>query len=337
MASFEEEGAVTHDQCYYEYYLTSSLQNANRNKLPFKMQSSDFSWMVPIEVMLGSLNHGEVQACSISRVPDELHDPKKDAFKPKLVSIGPLHRGATRHLQLMEEPKWHYMSEFLDRRGTPEQTRRSEIRLRDCGIDILKLDKVIRASYGGNIESEPHDFTKIMIVDGCFLLELLIKLSNYMENQTGTGGGAYSHDPIFETEKKILSVLNDITMLENQIPFIVLKKLYRKWNRVNKKENVLNKSYCAAAARLRAAGIIIRSKQNSSVMDQHKLVDTFNFEICFKTLGSWKFRRCILRKRRRILIRDHIPTVWKFIGVVAAVLLLVLTVMQTYYSSRSSN
>ncbi|MCH87576.1 UPF0481 protein, partial [Trifolium medium] len=31
-----------------------------------KMKSDDVSWMVPIEVMLGSLNHGEVQACSIS-------------------------------------------------------------------------------------------------------------------------------------------------------------------------------------------------------------------------------------------------------------------------------
>ncbi|KAJ1411318.1 hypothetical protein SESBI_21363 [Sesbania bispinosa] len=463
------------------------------------MESSDFSWMVPIEVMLGSLNHGEVQACSISRVPDEIRDPKENAFKPKLVSIGPLHRGATRHLQLMEEPKWHYMSEFLDRIGSPEQTRRSEIRLRDCGIDILKLDKVIRASYGGNIESEPHDFAKIMIVDGCFLLELLIKLSNYMENQTG--GGAFYHDPIFETEKKILSVLNDITMLENQIPFIVLKKLYRKVfpdgtaidddHRVAK---IVRKAFgyppvnssggahilhlmhlstveqsqqegkrakqelLSCATRLRAAGIIIRSKPNCSVTDQHKLVDTFNFEISFKDSGeleipslhikettevkwrnliaweqSWIWIRCkytsyalffrgliccehdikllmekgvivnesnknreelltmfhtiskgaehmdssyselcerlnvykgkkvtkalqkmpiiiwhhcrrvfeimvyYCRNWYRILIRDHIPTVWKFIGVVAAVLLLVLTVMQTYYSSRSSN
>jgi len=36
-----------------------------------------------------------------------------------------------------------------------------------------------------------------------------------------------------------------------------------------------------------------------------------------------------------VLIRDHIPTVWKFIGIVAAALLVVLTIMQTYYASRS--
>jgi hypothetical protein len=86
------------------------------------MASDNFSWMVPIEIMLGSLNHGEVQACSISNVPDELREVNEDAYKPKEISIGLLHRGATRHLQLMEEPKWHYMRELLDRQGTvPEQ------------------------------------------------------------------------------------------------------------------------------------------------------------------------------------------------------------------------
>ncbi|GAU13957.1 hypothetical protein TSUD_262840 [Trifolium subterraneum] len=36
-----------------------------------------------------------------------------------------------------------------------------------------------------------------------------------------------------------------------------------------------------------------------------------------------------------ILIHDHIPNVWKLIGIVAAAMLLVLTIMQTYYSSRN--
>ncbi|TKY63471.1 UPF0481 protein [Spatholobus suberectus] len=189
----------------------------------------DFSWMVPIEVMLGSLSHGQIQACSISSVTDELRDPNEAAFKPKEVSIGPLHRGATRHVQLMEETKWRYMREFLDKRGTQEQNRRSEERLRDCGTDILKLDKIIIASYGGNIESEPHELAKIMIVDGCFLLELLIRLGDFICNQnSNSNSGSFSNDPILQNQEKMISILNDVTMLENQIPFIVLKKLYRK-------------------------------------------------------------------------------------------------------------
>jgi len=42
-----------------------------------------------------------------------------------------------------------------------------------------------------------------------------------------------------------------------------------------------------------------------------------------------------VRNWYNILIRDHIPNVWKFIGIVAAAMLLVLTIMQTYYSSRN--
>ncbi|TKY63472.1 UPF0481 protein [Spatholobus suberectus] len=188
----------------------------------------DFSWMVPIEVMLGSLYHGQVQACSISSVTDELRDPNEAAFKPKEVSIGPLHRGITRHVQLMEETKWRYMREFLDKRGTQEQNGRSMQRLRNCGTDILKLDKIIIASYGGNIESEPQELAKIMIVDGCFLLELLIRLGDFIGNNHNSNGRGYANDPILKNEEKLVSVLNDVTMLENQIPFIVLKKIYRK-------------------------------------------------------------------------------------------------------------
>ncbi|GAU13963.1 hypothetical protein TSUD_262900 [Trifolium subterraneum] len=461
--------------------------------------------MVPIEIMLGSLNHGEVQACSISNVPDELREVNEDAYKPKEISIGPLHRGATRHLQLMEEPKWHYMRELLDRQGTiPEQNRRSEVRLRECGYDILKLDKVICASYGGsnnNIleETDPHEITKIMIVDGCFLLELLIRIGDYMENQNTN---SYNNDAILKTEEKMLSVLNDVAMLENQIPFLVLKKLYRKvfpdGSEIKddyRVANIVRKAFgyplvnssggahilhlmhlstveqsqqhegkkaklelLRCATKLHASGVTIQAKLNSTNHNQHKLVDMFDFDISFSDSGelnippiyikettevkwrnliAWEQSKIWIRSKYtsyalffnglicckhdieflkvkgvivnesnksnedllalfrtiskgaeqmdlsyseicerlnvyeykgmkvtkmlqkwpiriwhqsrrifeiilyyvrnwyKILIRDHIPTVWKFIGIVAAALLLVLTIMQTYYSSRN--
>ncbi|KAK7349852.1 hypothetical protein VNO77_07616 [Canavalia gladiata] len=461
-----------------------------------KMQS-DSDWMVPIQVMLGSLNHAEVQACSISSIPDELQSPKADAFKPKEVSIGPLHGRSTRHLQLMEETKWRYMREFLDRKGSLEQTRRSEVRLKECGMDILNLHKIINASYGGYIESEPNELAKIMIVDGCFLLEFLLRLGTYTVELEEGQIKSFSDDPIFEDEKKVLSILSDITMLENQIPFIVLKKLYRKvfphpggtkieddhrvatlvreafgyplvdsaggahilnlmhlstvqHDKVERKGAKQELKRCAT--RLRAAGITIQAKTTF----QRALVDRFNFNISFsdgvltipqlhikettevkwRNLIAWEqskisvcckytsyalfFKGLVCckhdikllkemnvlvnesgkknddllqlfrtlsegtehmdssyselcgslnmhRKKKvatvlqglpiitwhecvhvfeilfyywgnwyRLLIRDHIPTVWKFIGVIAAVVLLILTIMQTYYSARSS-
>lgn len=462
--------------------------------------------MVPIEVMLGALYNGEVEACSISNVPDELLEVQEDAFKPKHISIGPLHRGATRHLQLMEEPKWHYTHEFLFRHATnPEQDRSPEERLKDCAFDIDKLHKVICASYGGsnnNIikETDPHEIAKIMIVDGCFLLELLVRLGKYMENKE-----TYYHnnDSILTSEENVLSVLNDVVMLENQIPFIVLKKLYRKVYPDNstikdddRVANIVRKAFgypflissggvhilhlmhlstlqkkhqhegkkaklelLCCATKLHASGVIIRAKFYNKDQQQHKLVDIFDFGISFSDSGeleipplhvkettevkwrnliAWeqskiwttckytsyalffsgliccehdiellkkkgiivnkmsignedllklfrtiskgaqrmdlsysdtcarlneyankgmkvttvlqKMAICVWHECRKffdvvvfygrnwykILIRDHIPTVWKLIGIMAAAFLLVLTMMQTYYSSRSA-
>ncbi|XP_045788091.1 UPF0481 protein At3g47200-like [Trifolium pratense] len=457
---------------------------------------SDSSWLVHMEVMLGSLDHIEVQSCSICRVSDELRGLKEKAYKPKCISIGPLHRGATSYLELMEESKWQYMREFLERQGIiREQNRTSEVRLNECGNDIVKLVEIIRASYGGSIfDSEsPQEIAKIMILDGCFLLEFLTRLGNYKLSYD---------DPIFETKEKVLSIVNDITMLENQIPFIVLKKLYRKVfpdgseiEDDHRVANIVRKAFdyplvnatggahilhlihlstvdqskreegkranqqlFRCASRLRAAGIIIcPKKQNiSNNQQQHTLADTFDFDINFniesgkleipvlyvkettevrwRNLIAWEqsrigvkckytsyalffkelicckhdielleekgvivvLNKCVKSKELltlfrtiskgaehmdssyseicdrlnvykgekatkafglrlivwhqckrifevvlyycqnwyKILRRDHIPTVWKFIGVVAAILLLVLTIMQTYYSAR---
>ncbi|KAK7349865.1 hypothetical protein VNO77_07661 [Canavalia gladiata] len=454
-------------------------------------------WMVPVEIMLGSLNHAEVQACSISSIPDELQAPAQDSFKPKEVSIGPLHRRSTKHLELMEETKWNYMNEFLKRKGCPDQTKTLEEKLIECGTEIRNLDRAINASYGGYIESEPNELAKIMIVDGCFLLEFLLRLETYTVELEEGQIKSFSGDPIFQDKKKVLSVLNDITMLENQIPFIALKKLYRKVfplpvhteigddHRVAKLvreafgyplvdslggAHILNLMHLSTvehdkverkgakqelkrcATRLRAAGITIQAKTTF----QSALVDRFDFNINFsdgvltipqlyikettevkwRNLIAWeqnKISVCckytsyalffkglicckhdikLLKKmkvlvnktkksnddlltlfrtiskgaehmdssygelcatlnmyRKReitaafqglpiitwhkykhvseiilyywgnwysILIRDHIPTVWKFVGVLAAVLVLTLTIMQTYYSARSS-
>ncbi|XP_057742424.1 UPF0481 protein At3g47200-like [Arachis stenosperma] len=473
---------------------------------------SDFSWMIPVEVMLGALDHEEVHSCSISKIPPMLRAPNEDAYKPKLVSLGPWHKGATRQLLLMEEAKLRYMRDFLERRETGTDTRTSELRLRDCAVDMISMDKAITACYSGDTEMDSHELSRIMIVDGCFLLELLIRLGYYMSkknsNDDDDDDDSYLGDPLFETEEKVRSVLNDIVMLENQIPLIVLKKLYynvfpdedievkddhrvanivfgafgytpvrissgaahilhlihlatvEERDQLEKKRGVkASQELKRCATRLRASGITIRtaanSKGNGKVPDLFE--DIFDFDIRFnekdkvleipalrikettevrwRNLVAWEQSRIWVKRKytsyafffkglicckhdiellekkgvivndskkkkeellsmfRKIckgsehmdpgyggiceclnqyeaesrnafrglgirswhrcrkvfeilmyyvwnwydaLIRDHIPTVWKFIGVVAAIVLLVLTIMQTYYSARSS-
>jgi len=177
-----------------------------------------------VEVMLGSIYHEELLPCSICRVPGKLRDLNEDAYKPKSIPIGLLHRGGTidHQVQAMVELKWHYMHQFL-RQDHQEVQGTLESRLTECSQDILRLEEFIRASYDGSIlvsELTKEVITRKMIVDGCFLLQLLTRLGN--------AEGMDPSDPIFESMEKLYSAVNDITLLENQIPFIVLKKLYRK-------------------------------------------------------------------------------------------------------------
>ncbi|CAJ1949032.1 unnamed protein product [Sphenostylis stenocarpa] len=193
------------------------------------------SWMFPIQVLLGTIGHGEVEACSISKVPDKLRKPNKDAYMPQVVSIGPYHRGSGNDILLMMEPhKWNYMLSLLRRSLSQAEEENEEGEIEDgpskvkiCGDTILDIEYLVRASYGGNIQSEPHDLAKLMLLDGCFLLEFLRRLQEYKALKAGDSGD-YDDDPIFQSPNKVLSVLSDLFLLENQIPFIVLKKLYRK-------------------------------------------------------------------------------------------------------------
>nr|KYP53837.1 UPF0481 protein At3g47200 family [Cajanus cajan] len=497
--------------------------------------------------MLGSIIHREVQSCSISKVPDRIRKPNNGAYKPQVVSIGPYHRGSEgeNDLMLMEQPKWSYMLHILGRsqeqengkteesqqgpeqengnaeesqQGPEQENENAEesdqgpITLKICGTTILELDSIIRASYGGNIQTEPHELAKIMLLDGLFLLEFLIRLSKYMDALSDNNYFVHSHyhdDPIFESQEKLLSVLSDMLLLENQIPFIVLKKLYRRLfpcdvpseedHRVaelalgalgyplitptagvahllhlvhlsitNQEERHetrhARRELKCCATRLRANGIKIKPAERSNVdyadyLNKFEFFDNFDFEIKFNNddgvleipqlhikkstevkwrnliaweqsrIGNrckltsyalffqgliccphdiellehvgvlvneseksnedllklfhticegvehmdssysedcaklnkyttttlltmlkkwpiviWHQCRCLFaiilfywKNWYSILIKEHIPTVWKLIGVLAAIVLLGLTVVQTYYAARSDN
>ncbi|KAK7382418.1 hypothetical protein VNO80_01269 [Phaseolus coccineus] len=464
------------------------------------------SWMFPIQVLLGTIRHGEVEACSISKVPDKLSKPNKDAYLPQVVSIGPYHRGSKNDLLLMmEQPKWNYMLSLLGRSLFQAQQQNKGEKIEDgpsmvkvCGETILEIEYIVRASYGGNVLSEPHDLAKLMLVDGCFLLEFFHRLQEYKEALNGRAGdnGDYDDDPLFESQDKVLTLLSDLLLLENQVPFIVLKKLYRKLfpvpapveqdHRVatmamealgypsvvptsgaahllhlvylsivnqedRKKTRAAHQELNRCATRLRARGVTIRTGGRSNT---NQFGDIFNFEIKFDSgvleipqlrikkstevtwrnmiaweqsrivtsckltsyalffqgliccthdiellervgiivnesgkrnedllkmfenlcegvdqmdwsysevcaklnsdtgtrslrkwpILTWHRCRCIIaiivyywKNWFSILIKEHIPTVWKLVGVLAAIALLGLTIAQTYYSAKSSN
>ncbi|OIW01197.1 hypothetical protein TanjilG_10358 [Lupinus angustifolius] len=181
--------------------------------------------MHSIKVTLGSLDHREVKSfiSSIASVSSKLRKHNEEAYSPKLLTIGPIHRGTSSHLLAFEEHKWRYMLALLHRTRNPVSA------LDECGRIILGLDDAVRASYGGYIKYDSHELAIIMLLDGCFLLELLLRCApqdmvHQILNEDNHHG---SLDPILGHNEMLPFVLIDLTLLENQIPFFVLKTLAR--------------------------------------------------------------------------------------------------------------
>uniref|UniRef100_A0A2P2IX97 UPF0481 protein At3g47200-like isoform X1 n=1 Tax=Rhizophora mucronata TaxID=61149 RepID=A0A2P2IX97_RHIMU len=167
-------------------------------------------WLQPMRVKLGQLSPLS-SSCTIFRVPSKLRTMNVDAYKPQIVSIGPLHHESV-NFPSMEHEKLHYMLSLLER------TQRASQILDDCGRAILDNDGSIRACYAEQIKYSRDELAEIMLLDGCFLIELFLRYC--------FPGLRFQNDPIFATSWMLLTIQRDLALLENQIPFFVLESLF---------------------------------------------------------------------------------------------------------------
>ncbi|XP_031389212.1 UPF0481 protein At3g47200-like [Punica granatum] len=149
--------------------------------------------------------------CCIFRVPSTIRRHNVYAFEPQLVSIGPYYHGQER-FQPMETFKLWYLGCLLDRASTRES--RLECLFKVIGSNVQHcLD-----CYAEKDVKCADDFVEMMILDGCFVLELFRKKAGIVPQ--------HPDDPIFKTSymKKIL--LSDLLLLENQLPWYVLESIF---------------------------------------------------------------------------------------------------------------
>ncbi|KAF7123639.1 hypothetical protein RHSIM_Rhsim12G0027200 [Rhododendron simsii] len=149
---------------------------------------------------------------SIHKVPECITDLNKKAYKPQFVSFGPYHHMKP-HLEPMEKHKRRALLHFLKRSQKP---------LAAYVAALAKVAQSLKDSYESLDpiwEADTDRFLTLMILDGCFMLEVLRlqKLDDYAPN-----------DPIFSKHGK-LNVLpyirRDMIMLENQLPMLLLTTL----------------------------------------------------------------------------------------------------------------
>jgi hypothetical protein len=148
----------------------------------------------------------------ISRVPDELRKGNAKTYIPDKVSIGPFHQGNA-DLKAMEDHKWRYLYAVLNRNSNFEAS------LEGCVKVLREMEHRARRCYSETINLPTDDFVQMMLVDGCFIIELFFKYA--FKNLRRRS------DPIFSTPGLLFDIKCNLILLENQIPYFVLQRLFR--------------------------------------------------------------------------------------------------------------
>ncbi|KAK3432386.1 hypothetical protein EUGRSUZ_E04277, partial [Eucalyptus grandis] len=143
----------------------------------------------------------------IYQVPTKLRQVEAKAYDPSIVSIGPYHRG-DQHLKEMEEVKLKFFHRVFKSRQEGEDVL-------DRVISAMeKLEPRARSFYADDVKLSRDEFTEMMTIDGCFILQLLREV------------GSCSSSSLLQ-RWMLPTLCRNLIKLENQLPMIVLHKLLK--------------------------------------------------------------------------------------------------------------
>ncbi|CAD5329686.1 unnamed protein product [Arabidopsis thaliana] len=170
-------------------------------------QNKGDSLLDSIKAKLDSLSSLSTQY-SIYKVPNKLRRLNPDAYTPRLVSFGPFHRGKEA-LQGMEEHKYRYLQSFIARTNSSLEYL----------IRVARTwEQKARSCYAENVKLSSDDFVEMLVLDGSFLVELLLR--SHYPNLRG------EKDRMFGKSMMITDVCRDMILIENQLPFFVIKVFF---------------------------------------------------------------------------------------------------------------
>lgn len=190
-----------------------AIEDENQ-KLEEDPESPESEWVITIKEKLDQAHQDEVESSwaklCIYKVPHYLRDGDDKAVVPQIVSLGPYHHGK-RRLRQMERHKWRSLYHILER-------TKHDIKLY---LDSMKeLEERARSCYEGPISFSSNEFVEMMMLDGCFMLELFRGAAEGFKQL-----GYPRNDPIFAMRGSMHSIQRDMIMLENQLPLFVLDRL----------------------------------------------------------------------------------------------------------------
>ncbi|XVF73504.1 hypothetical protein PTKIN_Ptkin12aG0206800 [Pterospermum kingtungense] len=148
--------------------------------------------------------------CCIYRVPKRFREVMDKAYSPQLISIGPFHHG-NENLAKMERQKSRYYQKFCER--TSNKTLENFLSfIKQNAERIYRCYEELAFEY----EYEPSKFVEMILKDAVFIIEFCMRHS---EKEA-------ADDFLLKREWFRLDLKRDLMLLENQLPFFVLKDLY---------------------------------------------------------------------------------------------------------------
>ncbi|KAI4332250.1 hypothetical protein L6164_017174 [Bauhinia variegata] len=161
--------------------------------------------VIDVEAILDQADSPITDDCCIYRVPYDIREVNPDGYTPKIISIGPLHHFDQR-LQNMEKYKRAYFKQFVSR---------AKNKLEDLISAVEDEEPRLRRCYSENLEMNPYELVKVILVDACFIVEVLCR---FYYNEWTTDDAKMSN--------AVGNIHIDLLLLENQVPFFILEKLY---------------------------------------------------------------------------------------------------------------
>ncbi|RWR98226.1 UPF0481-like protein [Cinnamomum micranthum f. kanehirae] len=139
------------------------------------------------------------------RVPERLRLGENDAYEPRIISFGPYH-DLKEKLYATQRYKFNYLQGFLSR--DPMIPLKRYINMVSSMIDKIKC------CYPDYFYLKDPVLIKMMVIDGCFIVEYLLRVHERVKDELSS--------------MVLIQLLKyDILLLENQLPFFILDKIYK--------------------------------------------------------------------------------------------------------------
>ncbi|XP_052290300.1 UPF0481 protein At3g47200-like [Citrus sinensis] len=88
------------------------------------------------------------------------------------------------------------------------------------------LEERARKRYGGSTSLNRDEFVQMMLLDGCFIFEVIRKFSRHLREYDDPKHLREDDDPNFKLSRILFLIARDMILLENQLPFFVLWKFF---------------------------------------------------------------------------------------------------------------